>query len=64
MSNLIRLSEVTRRTGLSESEIYKQMGVGTFPRPVKMGRRVAWVEEEISGFIAARIAERDSQAAE
>lgn len=56
MPRLLRLSAVKEITGLSRSTIYAD---ANFPRPVKIGERaVAWVEEEIRGWIDARIAER------
>jgi prophage regulatory protein len=58
----LRLREVKLLTGLSSSELYRRIAAGTFPRQVSLGgpRCVAWVESEIRGWIAARIAERDS----
>lgn len=45
---LIRLKQVTERTGLSRSFIYNYMAAGYFPKSVKLGPRlVAWVEEEV-----------------
>ncbi|QYK04053.1 AlpA family transcriptional regulator [Shewanella zhangzhouensis] len=45
---LIRLKQVTERTGLGRSSIYSYMAAGYFPRSVKLGPRlVAWVEEEV-----------------
>lgn len=56
-SSLIRLPEVQRRVGASRTEIYRRMDAGTFPRPVKIGRRyVAWVEEEIDTYVLEMIA--------
>ena len=61
-TNLLRRSEVERRTGLSRSSIYRLLEFNRFPRPIRIGdRTVAWVEGEIDGFISARIAERDRQ---
>ncbi|TAG02382.1 MAG: AlpA family phage regulatory protein [Betaproteobacteria bacterium] len=41
--------------------MYEEMAEGTFPRPVKTGKRgVAWVESEIDDWIERRIAERDA----
>jgi prophage regulatory protein len=58
---LLRISEVRRLTGLSDSAIYRAAQRGTFPRPLKLSERSsAWVESEVRGWIAARIAERDS----
>lgn len=58
---LVRLPEVLRRTGISKSEAYRRISLGTFPRPLKLGIHAsAFVEAEIAGWIAARIKERDS----
>lgn len=62
--SLLRLREVTRRTGKSRSSVYRDVAAGTFPAPVKLGERAsAWPEHEISAWCAARIAERDGRAA-
>lgn len=38
---------------------------GRFPRRVRLGEnRVAWVEDEIEGWLQDRIAERDREAAD
>jgi prophage regulatory protein len=59
---IIRLAEVKRRTGLSTSTLYALMARDEFPRQVSLGSgtAVGWVEAEIDGYIAARIAERDA----
>jgi predicted DNA-binding transcriptional regulator AlpA len=54
---------VCGRTGLRPSTIYGMVREGKFPPPVKLGRSSRWVSSEIDAFIAARIAERDQQAA-
>lgn len=57
---LIRLKQVTERTGLGRSSIYNYMAAGYFPRSVKLGPRlVAWVENEIDEWIADKISNRD-----
>ncbi|MCL6730235.1 helix-turn-helix transcriptional regulator [Sphingomonas hankyongi] len=57
MLKLLRLVAVREITGLSRSSIYADPG---FPKPVKIGpRAVAWVEEEIIGWVGARIQERE-----
>ena len=49
---LQRLAEVRVRTGLSRSEIYRRVSLGTFPAPVKLGRRsTAWDSRKISSWI-------------
>jgi len=61
---LERLPHVKHRTGLSRSAIYRSVAIGTFPAPVKLGERAsAWIESEVSAWIAARIAARDAKAA-
>ncbi|MFQ3666339.1 MAG: AlpA family phage regulatory protein [Sphingomonadaceae bacterium] len=56
---LLRLPEVTRRTGLSRSRLYAQMRAGEFPAPAKIGQRaVAWSSEDIERWIADRLETR------
>jgi prophage regulatory protein len=58
-STFIRLGEVKARTGLSRSTLYAYIRDGRFPAPVAISARcVAWVEGEIDGWIAERIASR------
>ena len=57
---LLRLREVCRRTGYSRSEIYRRIARGDFPRAIKLGKRAsAWIDSEVSQWIAVRIAARD-----
>lgn len=59
---LIRLKQVMECTGLARSTVYKFIAEGDFPKPVKLGVRVAaWVESEINDWVNARISQRDSQ---
>lgn len=54
-SRLLRRREVEARTGLARSTLYAAIARGTFPRPVRIGRRaVAWPEEAIAQWIAQR----------
>ena len=61
MSNEVLLPrpEVERRVGLRCTSIYAGIAAGTFPKPIKSGKRSLWVESEVSQWIADRIAERD-----
>jgi len=55
--SILRLPAVKTRTGLSRSTIYLRVSQGTFPRPVGLGgRAVGWLEGEIQGWLAERIA--------
>lgn len=57
---LIRIKVVMDRTGLGRSTIYKHMGLGQFPKSIKLGTRaVAWVESEIEAWIQHNIERRD-----
>ena len=54
-TKLIKLREVTRITSLSRSTIYQAITDGQFPKPLRTGARgVAWVEQEVLDWIAAR----------
>jgi prophage regulatory protein len=58
-TSFIRLEQVKARTGLSRSTLYAYIREGRFPAPVAISERcVAWVEGEIDGWIAERIAAR------
>lgn len=55
IDRLIKLEEVLSFTGLSRSELYRQIQEDTFPRPVKVGKRaVRWRESEVEEWIAER----------
>ena len=46
---------VLSRTGLSNSTLYYFINEGTFPKPVKLGKRtVAWKKSEIDEWIDSR----------
>lgn len=54
---LLRQPEVTHRTGLPKSKIYRMMGESAFPQCIPLGARtVAWREDEVDAWIRARIA--------
>ena len=56
--SLLRRPQVEQLTGLSRAWIYAAMKRGTFPRPVRIGRRmVAWPRSAIDDWIEQRKAE-------
>lgn len=58
---LIRLKQVMECTGLARSTVYKFIAEGDFPKPVKLGVRVAaWVEAEVIAWIEEKLLQRDS----
>lgn len=59
--NLISFAQTSAKAGIGRTAIYAGTAAGTFPKPVKVGKRSLWVESEIDAWIAGRIAERDQQ---
>lgn len=52
---LQRRTEVLERTGLSNSTLYYFISEGTFPKPVKLGKRtVAWKKSLVDKWIESR----------
>ena len=55
MQRLMRRPDVQNVTGLSRSTIYAMMAEGTFPKPVKLGKRaVAWREADVKAWLESR----------
>jgi prophage regulatory protein len=56
--------EGLKKKGLSysPSQLWRLAKAGRFPPPVKIGSKLAWVEDEIDALIAARIAAREIEA--
>ncbi len=50
--------DVLNRTCLGKTRIYEKIATGDFPQPVRLGRRIAFVEQEIDTWILQRMAER------
>ena len=49
---MVTCREVERRTGLSHATIYRKIGDGSFPAPVKVGAHaVRWRESDIRAWI-------------
>ena len=58
-ARLLRLPEVMTRTGLGRSQVYALMKQGKFPPSVKLSpQSIAFVEQEIEGWIRQRIEAR------
>lgn len=52
---LIRRPDVEKATGLRRSTIYAMMAEGSFPKPIRIGKRaVAWRASEVHAWIEAR----------
>lgn len=53
---MLRLPAVMQKTGLSRSQIYRLVEMGSFPGQVQLGERTAaWIEEEIEQWLTERI---------
>ncbi len=53
----LKINQVMEVTGLSKSEIYKRVKLGTFPKQIKLSfRSIVWVESEIQLWIQETIA--------
>ncbi|WP_028117811.1 helix-turn-helix transcriptional regulator [Ferrimonas senticii] len=58
-ANIIRLSAIKSKVGLSRASIYAQIKAGTFPKQIKIGpRSVGWVESEIDAWLEQQMAKR------
>lgn len=52
---VLRRPEVEERTGLARSTIYKLIGEGEFPEPIRLAARsVGWVEQEVDAWLDSR----------
>ena len=52
---VLRLDEVVARVGLSKSTVWRYIGEGHFPPPIKLGpRATGWIEQEIEDWISSR----------
>ena len=53
---ILRIFEVSDRTGLARSSIYAKIQAGDFPRPIKLGTRsVGWLEADVNQWIDHQI---------
>ena len=52
---ILRRSEIETVIGLSRSGIYNMMAEGTFPKPMRLGRRaVGWLESDVTDWLSNR----------
>lgn len=59
---IMRLKEITEKTGLAKSTIYNLISQGKFPKQIDLGARsVGWVDTEIEEWLEAKIAHRNAQ---
>lgn len=52
VTQMLRLREVLKRTGMSRSQIYRMEAEGSFPKRIKLSLRVsAWIAAEIEQWL-------------
>jgi prophage regulatory protein len=55
MDNILRVTEVTTRTGLSRISIWRKVRAGQFPAPIELSANsIGWPESEIAQWQANR----------
>ena len=55
---VLRIFEVSDRTGLPRSSIYAKIQAGDFPRPIKLGpRSVGWLEADINNWLDEKVSQ-------
>lgn len=60
--NILSIKTVCQRIGVSRSKLWQMTSQGRFPKLVAIdGKRKGYVDEEVTAWIKARIAERDRQ---
>jgi prophage regulatory protein len=53
--NIKRLPAVKQFSGLGKTSIYEGVAAGTFPAPLKIGRRaVGWRESDLMAWVQSR----------
>jgi prophage regulatory protein len=61
VKHLLSKRAVLKQIPISGATLARRVAAGAFPRPVRIGkRRVAWVQSEISDWLAERMEERGS----
>lgn len=54
-TRILRFRDVEQLVRLSKGSIYRLIGKGTFPRPIRLGARaVGWHRDEVEGWLADR----------
>jgi prophage regulatory protein len=56
----LTLKQLESKIGAGKTFIYSSIKAGTFPRPLRVGRRSSWLESEVDQWMCERIAERDT----
>ena len=58
-ARFLRFAEVLQMTGMGKTFIYDRMRDGAFPKQIQLGSRtVVWNEQEVTKWMADRMASR------
>jgi len=60
---LLPVKDVCKRVGLGRTRIYELCRAKRFPQPTLIGSSARWSANEINGWIADRLAEREARTA-
>ena len=53
---MLRLPDVLQKTGLSRSQIYRLIALGSFPAQIQLSDRAAgWIEVEIDHWLQTKV---------
>ena len=58
LTHVLCMKEVTQICKRSRSSIYQDIAKGTFPKPLKMGASIRWLESDINAWLEDLIAQR------
>ena len=54
-NDMLRLAQVVGLTSLSRATIYRLVGSGQFPKPIRLSLgRVAWFKRDVVGWLSRR----------
>lgn len=54
-NDMLRLAQVVGLTSLSRATIYRLIGSGQFPKPIRLSLgRVAWLKRDVVGWLSRR----------
>jgi prophage regulatory protein len=61
MKRLLDKNALEKEKGIkfSDTHLWRLIRSNKFPRPVKIGSRLHWTDQEIDAYVAAKLAERD-----
>jgi prophage regulatory protein len=64
MSRILKVKQVAEEINVSVAQVYKLVGLGRFPKPIKLGERGSgWLTTEIDAWLQSRVDARDEEVA-